>query len=54
MFPAGINDLFDFLFFEPVDFDRRWRVLGLTRDRVLSGRAEQADIKHRVDPHTGR
>ena len=45
---TGIQDIFDFEFFDAVNFYKRGRWLYLTRNRVIRVRAEQINVEHRV------
>lgn len=51
---AGVQDLFDFIFFLVVDDDGRRRLLDTTRDVVGTHAHEKRDMEHRVDTHGRR
>ena len=50
---AGVQDFLDLKLFYTVDLYWRRRVLSLTRQGVVSCRAEQADVEHRMVLHRG-
>jgi hypothetical protein len=50
----GVNHLFNLILFYAFYFHRRRWGLSLSRNRVISGRAEQIDVEYWVYLHSGR
>ena len=51
---TGVQDILELLLFYSFDFNRRRQVLLLSRQRVSSGQAEQANIEYRVNLYQSR